>query len=113
MGHGKIDGLTDYLEAVVVLLPTDVGGRAAAIAPRGGEFRPIARAGDGAMLRIRIIEGPPHVAPGQNASVVAEVETPFADELLLRPGTELDLVEHERVVGILTVARLWRGAIVV
>jgi len=103
--------LNDYVEAVMLLLPVEVGGRASSVEPREGAYRPIARTSGGTMLRMRIIEGPPRIAPGQDARVVAEVESPL-DEALLVPGSELDLIEQERVVGILTVARLWRGAVV-
>jgi len=105
--------LHDYLEALMLLLPSEAGGRQSAIEPRQGAYRPMARTADGSTLRVRIIEGPPRVAPGQDARVVAEVESPQVVEALLAPGSELDLIEQERVVGILTVARLWRGAVVV
>jgi len=103
--------LHDYLEALMLLLPSEAGGRQSAVEPRQGAYRRVARTANGSTLRVRIIEGPPRIAPGQNARVVAEVESPF-DEALLVPGSELDLIEQERVVGILTVARLWRGAVV-
>jgi hypothetical protein len=102
----------DYVEAVMVLLPAEVGGRATAVEPREGAYRPYARTAAGSTIRMRIIEGPPRVAPGQDARVVAEVETPLLDDALLVAGSELHLIEQERVVGLLTVARLWRGAVV-
>jgi len=104
--------MNNYVEALFVLLPEDAGGRAAAVEPRGGGYCPMLRGADGAMLRIRVIEGPPRIAPGQDGHVVAHVETPLADDALLAPGSELDVIEDERVVGILSVARLWRGAAV-
>jgi len=92
-----------FLEAIVLFLPTDVGGRATAIAPREGSYRPTIGS-----TPMRFIEGPPNIAPGQAARVVVEIEEP-ADLLHLTAGTELEIVEQERVVGILTVTRLCRA----
>ena len=63
----------------------------------------------GDRTRVRFVEGPPQIAPGDAALVVAEIET--ADNALLA-GDEMDLVEPgERVVGIVTLLRLWRAAV--
>jgi hypothetical protein len=94
--------MIDFLEAVVFLLPTDAGGLANAIAPREGSYRP--KIGS---LPMRFIEGPPAIEPGQAARVVVEIES--ADRLQLTAGTELEIFEQERVVGILTVTRLCRA----
>ena len=57
------------------------------------------------MLRLRFIEGPPTVAPGDTACVVAEVESLSG----VKAGLELDLIELDpERTGILTVARVWR-----
>lgn len=101
----------DFLEAVVTLLPADAGGRSSAISPRDGSYRPIALSSGGERVQIRIIEGPPSIAPGHNGRVVVEIESAFRDIALLCAGTELELVEHERCVGILTVTRLWRRGV--
>ncbi len=101
----------DFLEALITLLPSDAGGRASAIAPRDGSYRPFAVMSDGARLRIRIIEGPPAIAPGQHGRVVVEIET-ATDLQLLTPGTEIDLLEHDRCIGILRVNRVCRAATV-
>jgi hypothetical protein len=62
------------------------------------------------MVRICFIEGPPLLAPGDSATVVIELET-HTD---LIAGAELELIEHNgRVVGLLSVLRLWRGAIAI
>jgi translation elongation factor EF-Tu-like GTPase len=96
-----------FLEALVTFLPTDAGGRALPVAPREGTYRPHARAGAGEpLLRIRFIEGPPLLAPGQHARVVVELES----EVQLAAGCELDVLEHERIVGILSVSRVWLTA---
>ena len=73
-------------------------------------FSPDASYYDGPMPadRMRFIEGPPNIEPGQAARVVVEIEEP-ADLLHLTAGTELEIVEEERVVGILTVTRLCRA----
>ena len=97
----------DFLEALMTLLPLEAGGRSAPIRPRDGSYRPFAIAPDGARIRLRVIEGPPELSPGQDARIVAEIESmPRA----VSAGNELTLVEHEdRCVGILTVMRLCRA----
>jgi hypothetical protein len=99
--------MSNFLEAFVLLLPADAGGRQQPIAPREGSYR--ATIGS---MQARIIEGPPTLAPGQGARVVMELEEPV-DPLALTAGLELEIVEHERVVGILTVTRLCRDPIAV
>jgi hypothetical protein len=103
-----------FLEAVVTLFPADAGGRARPIAPRDGNYRPVLRTLKRAEpLPVRFIEGPPWIAPGQHGRVVVEIETETFDDADLAAGCELDLVEREQVVGIVTVVRLWREALVV
>lgn len=90
----------------MTLLPVEAGGRPSAIRPRDGSYRPFAIADDGARIRIRIIEGPPLIAPGGNGRVVAEIESMSAT---LSAGAELTLVEHDdRSVGILMITRFCR-----
>jgi hypothetical protein len=97
--------MPSYLEAVVSLLPADAGGPRHTIAPRDGSYRPFARACE-SRLRIRFIEGPPLLAPGQAARVVVEVESGGE---AIASGAELDLLEHASApVGILTVLRVMR-----
>jgi hypothetical protein len=102
----------DFLEALVTLLPADAGGREIPIAPREGSYRPFLLL-SGERLRICFIEGPPSIAPGQGGRVVVELESPLTGNSPLTPGAELDLLEDDRVVGIFTVARVWRAAIAV
>ena len=117
---GAVDELTyhhcsamgDFAEAFVTFLPSEVGGRHSPIAPRDGNYYPFLRLGD-ALLCIRFIEGPSSIAPGDAASVVIEVEMPPGEQSPLVVGMELDLVDSDRVVGIFTVARVWRSAIAV
>jgi hypothetical protein len=99
----------DFLEALITLLPSDAGGRLSA--PRDGSYRPFAVMSDGARLRVRIIEGPPAIAPGQHGRVVVEIET-ASDLQSLAPGAEIDLLEHDRCIGILRVNRACRAATV-
>ncbi|HJW96502.1 MAG TPA: hypothetical protein VJ901_23025 [Thermoanaerobaculia bacterium] len=100
--------MSGFLEAIALLLPSDAGGRAAAVSPRDGSYRPFAVAAQ-ARLRIRMIEGPPQLAPGQSGRVVVEVESGAIESLV--PGAELDLVElADAPVGILTVLRVMREA---
>ena len=102
--------MSDFVEAIVSLLPAEVGGRQVPVEPREGSYRPFACAGSD-LLRIRMIEGPPRLVPGDEARVVLELETSPLDETLLAPGAELDLVEHGgRRVGIMSVMRLLRAA---
>ena len=99
--------MTGYVEAMLLLLPPEAGGRHTPIAPREGSYRPFARLGT-ATIRARLIEGPPLLAPGDEARVVLEIES---DETTLRPGSELPLFELEdRMVGIVTVLRVCRPA---
>jgi hypothetical protein len=104
---------TEFLEAFVSMLPVNAGGRSGTIAPRHGSYRPFARctgSGHPRMLRIRFIEGPPRLAPGDSGSVVVELES----EADLIAGMELEIVEHDgRVVGLMTVLRMWRSAVAV
>jgi hypothetical protein len=103
--------MSHYIEAVASLLPSDAGGRADFVSPRDGSYRPFALAA-GARLRIRMIEGPPLLAPGQAARVVVEVESGEVESLM--PGAELDLVEYDDApIGILTVLRVMRAAVAV
>jgi hypothetical protein len=100
-----------FLEAIVTLLPADAGGRVRAIAPRDGNYCPSVRTAlrDASPIPIRVIEGPPWIAPGQDGRVVVEIEAGAIDRGFAS-GVELELVEGERVVGILTVVRLWLGS---
>ena len=105
--------VSDFIEAVATLLPCDAGGRHSPVSPRDGSYRPYARfASGGPLLRVRFIEGPPTLAPGDTGRVVLELET-IDDEALLVSGAELELFEGgPHAVGLVTVARLWRGALV-
>jgi translation elongation factor EF-Tu-like GTPase len=100
--------VSGFLEAIVTLLPADAGGRVRPIAPRDGNYCPSVRiALQDAAIPIRVIEGPPWIAPGEDGRVVVEIEAEHAG---FAAGVELELVEGQRVVGILTVVRLWREA---
>ena len=85
-----------------------------AIAPRDGSYRPFARLRTGGpLLRVRFIEGPPTLSPGDSDRVVLELETDVADELLVT-GVELELLERGAdAVGLVTVSRLWREALAI
>jgi hypothetical protein len=99
----------DYVEAMLLLLPPDAGGRTSAVAPREGSYWPLVRCGEN-LLRARVIEGPPLLAPGDEARVVVEIESEA--RAFFHPGAELRLVEDDdRYVGVLTVVRVCRGAV--
>jgi len=80
------------------MLPIDAGGRSEPIAPRQGSYCP--RAGS---MRVRFIEGPPTIEPGGCGRVVVEIEEGFAHDVV--PGSELHIIEEDRIVGLLTVTR--------
>ena len=101
--------MSDYLEAMLTLLPSEAGGRSSHISPRDGSYRPFALNAAGERLRIRVIEGPPSIAPGHGGRVVVELDVPLRDQSLAAAGSEFELIEHERSVGILTVTRLCRA----
>lgn len=105
--------MSDFIEAMVTLLPRDAGGRRHPVSPREGSYRPFARvSAGGPLLRVRFIEGPPTLAPGDSDRVVLELETNLPDDELPVSGAELELFEGEpRSVGLLTVGRLWRHAL--
>jgi hypothetical protein len=109
-----ISSVSGFLEAIVTLLPADAGGRIRPIAPRDGNYCPALRRAlpDAPSIPIRFIEGPPRIAPGQDGRVVVEIEGSALDCGGFGAGVELELVEGKRVVGILTVVRLWREAMV-
>ena len=95
--------MVDFIEAVVFLLPTDAGGRTDPIAPRDGSYQVIVGS-----TPMRFIEGPPTIEPGQAGRVVIEIRNADADRLEITAGAELEIVEQERVVGLLSVTRLCR-----
>ncbi|HEX8620266.1 MAG TPA: hypothetical protein VF911_21985 [Thermoanaerobaculia bacterium] len=99
-----------YVEALMLLLPREAGGRTAPVAPREGSYRPFARVGD-RTTRALLLEGPPLLAPGDAARVMLELEADTGVERTIDEGTELQLLEHdERVVGTVTVLRVCRRA---
>ena len=98
--------MPDFVEAIVMMLPREAGGRTTAVFPREGNYRPYVREAEGPLLRVRFIEGPARLAPGDVARVVMEMDGSSA---VLLPGCELDLLEHEAArTGVVTVARVWR-----
>lgn len=100
--------MASYVEATLLLLPPAAGGRERAVAPREGSYRPFAWIDD-RLARIRVLEGPPLLQPGEEARVVLEIE---AGVEVVR-GAELRVVEHDdRVVGIATVLHVCRTAAV-
>ena len=100
--------MSAFIEATLLLLPTDAGGRTTAIRPRDGSYRPFAFL-DERRIRIRLLEGPAQLAPGDEARVMLEIEE---DVSVLR-GEELRVVElDDRLVGLATVVRVCRTATV-
>jgi len=91
----------DFLEAIVLMLPPDAGGRIEPIAPRQGSYRPLL-----GTIRGRFIEGPPAIQPGSSGLVVIELESDPDCELAA--GLELPVVEENRIVGLLTVTRRFK-----
>ncbi len=102
--------VSDFIEILVTLLTPEAGGRTSPITPREGTYRPILRSQHGERARVRFLEGPPQIAPGDAALVVAEVESDPSAVLIA--GVELDLIEPDgRLVGLSTAVRLWRAAV--
>ena len=100
--------MSAFIEATLLLLPTDAGGRATAVAPRDGSYRPFAWIAE-KLTRIRLLEGPARLSPGEEARVVLEIE----EDVDVSRGEELRVVELEdRVVGLATVVRVCRTATV-
>lgn len=91
--------MTDFIEALVLLLPRDAGGRREPIAPRAGTYRPLLGS-----TPARFIEGPPAIEPGSAGLVVIELESAFDCDA----GSEMQIIEDGRVVGVLTVTRRFR-----
>ena len=97
--------MSAYVEATLLLLPHEAGGRQTAVAPREGSYRPFAWI-DEQLIRIRVLEGPAVLAPGDEARVVLEIE----NDLPMMRGAELRVVEHDdQVVGIATVVHVCRA----
>lgn len=100
--------MSAFIEAMLLLFPTDAGGRETAVAPRDGSYRPFACI-DERRTRIRLLEGPSRLAPGEEARVVLEIE----DDVDVTRGEELRVVElDDRVVGLATIVRVCRTATV-
>ena len=93
--------MVDFIEALVLLLPPEAGGRCEPVAPREGSYRP--RIGS---MHVRFIEGPPSIAPGCSGLVVMEIESAADADLI--SGSELQIMEDGRVVGMLTVTRRFK-----
>ena len=95
--------MSTFLEAMLLLLPSDAGGRSAPVAPREGSYRPFARHGP-RVVRARLFEGPALLGPGEEDRVMLELESELA---AVRRGSELQILElGERVVGVATVLRV-------
>lgn len=93
-----------FVEAMMLLLPADAGGRSAPVAPRDGSYRPFVAA-DRFLTRARLFEGPPRLEPGDEARVMLEIESDSLD------ANELQVLEHgHRLVGIVTVLRVCRSS---
>lgn len=93
----------DFVEAVVTMLPLEVGGRTGPVMPRHGSYQPYVRVGR-TLQRVRFIEGPPMLSPGDSGRVVFEVSTHALRE---SEGTDVDIIELEgHTVGIATILRV-------
>jgi hypothetical protein len=98
--------MSTFLEAMLLLLPPDAGGRSAPVAPREGSYRPFARHGP-RVVRARLFEGPPLLGPGEEDRVMLELESDIDN---VRRGAELQILESgERIVGVATVLRVCTG----
>jgi len=92
-----------FLEAMLLLLPADAGGRTAPVAPREGSYRPFARQGP-RIVRACLFEGPPLLGPGEQDRVMLELEAGLEN---VRRGAELEILElDQRLVGVATILRV-------
>ena len=99
-----------FAEAVALMLPREAGGRLRPVSPRDGSYQPFARTPGGDLLRIRMIEGPPTLAPGEQAIVMVEFDG--AIDVRVLEGTELSLLEHDDApIGYVSVLRVWIEAV--
>ncbi|HEX6087100.1 MAG TPA: hypothetical protein VF266_21395 [Thermoanaerobaculia bacterium] len=95
--------MSTFLEAMLLLLPPDAGGRSAPVAPREGSYRPFARHGP-RVVRACLFEGPPLLGPGEADRVMLELESDIDNVVR---GAELQILEsEERIVGVATVLRV-------
>ena len=98
--------MSTFLEAMLLFLPADAGGRSAPVSPRDGSYRPFARHGP-RVVRARLFEGPPLLGPGEADRVMLELESDLDS---LRRGAELEILESdEQLVGVATVLRVCTG----
>jgi translation elongation factor EF-Tu-like GTPase len=92
-----------FVEAMILLLPAEAGGRTGPVAPREGSYRPFVRI-EGQIGRARLLEGPALLSPGEGARVMIELETDTPPV----EGCEFQLLEHDaRIVGVASVLRVY------
>jgi len=104
--------VTDFIEAVVTLLPREAGGRQNPVSPRDGSYRPYLGSSRGERFPVTFIEGPPTLSPGDTARVVLEIASWDATAATLVSGAELELFETDAsAIGLVTVARVVRAAL--
>lgn len=102
--------MSAFVEAFLTLIPAEAGGRHTSLSPREGSYRPWATPfASPDRVRLRVIEGPPSLAPGDSAMIVAEIESGSPDALAA--GAELDLLDiDDQRVGLLHVMRYLRSS---
>lgn len=100
-----VQRMSVFLEAMLLLLPPEAGGRTSPVAPREGSWRPLARLG-GHTSRATLFEGPASLAPGDAARVMIELES-HAPRLDVDREFEL-LEDGQQVVAVVSVLRVCR-----
>ena len=104
--------MTEFAEVLIELLPTEMGGRRTPIClstDSESHYRPHFRVcgGDGVMLGVEFVDGPdaPVLPGGQTFATVRFVYQPKVCYGALTEGTQFNILEGSRVVGIGRVIR--------
>jgi hypothetical protein len=97
--------MTEYVEALLTMLPATKGGRASPIYPRGvaagSHYMPHFRVGEtGEYLGVAFVGGPECLSPGESAIVTVTLfYAGRVDYSQLVPGASFSVLEGNRVVA--------------
>src|SRR4051794_38381507 len=100
-----------YIEALTTWLLSDAGGRASAVAPLEGRYRPHVRVCSiSELLGVSFVGGPALIYPGDTVTVHLRcLYHPAVDYSDLDEGVQFSIVEGPRVVAIGEVLRVYVG----
>ena len=98
-------------EAILLVLPSVVGGRSNAIFHNSGSYRPhaiVAKDSTSTMLGITFVAGPEQLRPGELVIVQFQaLYHPEVDYQHLQEGVQFTVVEGRRIVAIGKIAQRW------